>query len=54
MKDTINSYIAVLLIAIAGAIASLLIIRVAYDNAFANFGGSEAAYSSLEQSILAQ
>ncbi len=54
MKEKINSYFAVLLITIAGAGAALLIVHVAYDNAFANFGGSEAAYAPLQESILGQ
>lgn len=48
MKYRINAYFAVLLITIAGAGASLLIIHVAYANTFEiNLASSGAAYSSL-------
>lgn len=45
MKDRINSYAAVLLVTIAGAGATLLIVHVAFANNFATtFAGSEALY----------
>ncbi len=34
MKDRINTYVAILLVTIIGSGASLLIIRVAYQNTF--------------------
>ena len=53
MTEKINSYFAVLLITIAGACASLLIIRISNSSTLATtFNGSEAHYSSLQQSIL--
>jgi len=53
MKNTINSYFAVLIVTIAGAGAALLIIHVAYSNTFAAaLGGNETNYASLQQSIL--
>ena len=53
MKWRLNSYFAVLIITIFGAFASWLIVHVAYANTFATtMGGSEAGYSSLQQSIL--
>lgn len=55
MVHKINSYFAVLLITIAGAGATWLIVRVAYANTFeVTMGGSEAGYSLLQQSILNQ
>ena len=55
MRGKVNSYIAILLITIVGSGAALLIVQVATDNAISStFGGSEAAYSSLRQSILEQ
>jgi len=55
MKDTINSYAAVLLITIAGAAATWLIVHVAYANTLeVTIIGSQAEYISLQQSILNQ
>ncbi|MCX6787272.1 MAG: hypothetical protein NTY93_01965 [Candidatus Kaiserbacteria bacterium] len=55
MTDKINTYFAILLVTIAGAGAALIIVNVAYTNAFATtIGGSEANYASLQQSILNQ
>ena len=55
MKDKINSYFAVLLITIAGAVASLLIVHVATDNILAStINGNRANYAQLQQSILNQ
>jgi len=52
MKDRINSYFAILLVTIAGSVATLIIIRVVYDaNTFFLIGGEEN-YASLQQSIL--
>ncbi|MGD0328364.1 MAG: hypothetical protein ABSB00_01470 [Minisyncoccia bacterium] len=52
MKDKINSYLAILLITIEGAVAAFLIIRVAYSNNFViTMNSSEANYSSLQQLI---
>lgn len=53
MKDRINSYFAILIITIAGSAATFLIVHIATTDALAaNFGGSEASYASLQQSIL--
>lgn len=55
MKEKVNSYLAVLIIVIAGAAAAAFIVRIEKDNTFdAAFSGSEAKYSSLEQQILNQ
>jgi len=55
MKDTVNAYAAALLITIAGAAATWLIVHVAFDNAFATTTmGSEGSYTDLENSILNQ
>ncbi|MDE1919472.1 MAG: hypothetical protein KGH56_03465 [Patescibacteria group bacterium] len=55
MKNTINSYFAILLITIAGAGATWLIVHVATANALTTtVGGSESDYSALQQSILKQ
>ena len=55
MKDKINSYFAVLLIVIAGAGATWLIVHVVYANTFSIMvSGSEANYAPLQQSILGQ
>ena len=53
MKDTINSYFAVLLITIVGSGAALLVVHIGTTNIISStFGGSEADYSELRQSIL--
>ncbi len=53
MKDKLNSYLAILLITIAGSGAALLIVRVATDNVLtATIQGNEANYLMLQQSIL--
>lgn len=53
VKDTINSYLAVLIITLAGAGATMLIVHVVFNNSFVTtLGGSEASYASLQQSIL--
>lgn len=52
MKEKINSYFAVLLVTIAGSIATLIIVHVAYDTNTLLFIGSEGAYVSTQQSIL--
>ncbi|MBI4089036.1 hypothetical protein HY415_02980 [Candidatus Kaiserbacteria bacterium] len=53
MKDTINSYIAVLLITIVGSGAALLIVHIGTTDVIAStFAGSEADYRALQQSIL--
>ncbi len=55
MKNTINTYLAILLITIAGVGAVLIIVHISDANAFTTtMGGSEANYSSLQQSILKQ
>ena len=55
MKDTLNTYIAILLITLAGAGAAWLIVHVAYQNSFTRtVVGNEASYSSLQESILKQ
>ena len=53
MTYKLNSYFAVLLVTIAGAAATLLIVHVVFANSFeTTFDGSEAAYAALQQSIL--
>ena len=53
MKDKVNFYLAMLIMFVAGAGAEWLIIHFTNSNNFANtIGGSEASYSSLQQSIL--
>lgn len=53
MKEKINTYIAILLITIAGSGAALIIVRVATDDIITEtFRGSEANYEALRQSIL--
>lgn len=53
MKFKINTYFATLLVTVVGAGASLIIIHVANANTFVTtMGGSEAAYTSLQDSIL--
>jgi len=55
MKGNVNFYFAMLIMFIAGAVAAWFIIHIVQTNAFvATFGGSEASYSSLQQSILNQ
>lgn len=55
MKETINTYFATLIITIFGAGAALLIVHLANSDTLAtSFSGSEAGYSSLQQSILGQ
>ena len=49
----INSYAAVLLITLAGAAATILIVRMASNDTLStSFNGSESDYSALQQSIL--
>lgn len=53
MKEKINTYIAILLITIAGSGAALIIVRVATDDIITEtFRGSEANYAALRQSII--
>lgn len=53
MKNTINSYFAVLIITIAGASAAWLIVHMANSvSLITTFSGSEATYAQLQQSIL--
>jgi len=53
MKDRINSYIAVLLITIAGGGAALLIVHIATtDIVITAIQGTEGSYAALQQSIL--
>lgn len=52
MKNMVNTYFAALIITIAGAFATLIIINIAGEDTFANFKGSEAVYTELQQSIL--
>lgn len=55
MKDTVNSYFAVLLIVIAGAAAGMLIYRLATtDILMKKVSGSEEKYAPLKESILGQ
>ncbi len=51
MKDKINTYFAILLITIAGASATMIIVHVSYSNML-SATGSEAQYAALERSIL--
>jgi len=53
VKDTVNTYFAVLLITIVGAGAALVIVHVSYSNML-SVTGSEAQYAALERSILKQ
>lgn len=53
MKDTVNTYFAVLLIVIAGAVAAWLIVHVATTKVPV-ITGSEASYTPLKDSILKQ
>jgi hypothetical protein len=49
MKDRINSYFAILLITIAGAGATMIIIHVAYSSTFiVTYGANQAAYAQLQ------
>ncbi|MBU6388761.1 hypothetical protein KGQ72_02730 [Patescibacteria group bacterium] len=51
----VNFYFAMLIVAIAAASATWLILHVVYGNNFnTTFGGSEANYAPLQQSILNQ
>lgn len=53
MKNTVNSYFAVLLIVIAGAAAGMLIYRLATtDILVKKVNGSEKEYAPLKESIL--
>ena len=53
MKERINSYFAILLITIAGAGASLIIVHVANTTTLGStVSGNEASYAPLQQSIL--
>jgi hypothetical protein len=53
MKGKINLYFSLLLVTIAGAGATLLIVHIVYANTFdTTMSGSEANYASLQQSIL--
>lgn len=53
MKDKINTYFAVLLVTIAGASATWIIVNVAVtDTLAATVNGSEVQYVMLQKSIL--
>lgn len=56
MKDKVNTYFAMLVMFIAGALAMWVIIHAATiaTTTPTVVGGSEASYSSLKQSILKQ
>ncbi|TSC70106.1 MAG: hypothetical protein G01um101449_444 [Parcubacteria group bacterium Gr01-1014_49] len=55
VKNNVNSYFAILIIAIAGALATRLIVHVATENTLtATVSGNEASYAQLRQSILSQ
>jgi hypothetical protein len=54
MKDKINTYLAVLLITIAGSGAAMLIVHIAYSDTSSFALGSEAEFAQLQQSILKQ
>lgn len=51
----VNFYLAALIITIAGATATWIIVHVVYANNFdTTIGGSEAIYAPLQESILNQ
>ncbi len=53
MKDRVNFYFAMLIVAVASASATLVIVHVANSNNFdTTIGGSEREYTSLKESIL--
>lgn len=53
MKEKINTYIAILLITIAGSGAALIIVHIATDDIITEtFRGSEADYEALRKSII--
>lgn len=55
MKARINFYFAILLITIAGGLATIFIIRAAYTNQFnfvASNGNNEASYAKLQAQLL--
>lgn len=53
MKDTVNTYLAILLITIVGSGAALLIVDIGTADAIeSSLRGSEAKYAELRQSIL--
>ncbi|MCR4333556.1 MAG: hypothetical protein NUV60_00840 [Patescibacteria group bacterium] len=53
MKDKMNTYIAILLVTIAGSGAALIIVHVATTDVITTaLRGSESNYASLQQSIL--
>ena len=54
MKDRVNTYFAILLIAIAGAAAAWVIIRLAVERTTVVVPDSEASYAPLKESILRQ
>lgn len=55
MAGRLNTYLALLIITIAGASATWVIVRVAYADAYDTaFYGDEANYAQLKQSILTQ
>lgn len=52
MKSKVNSYLAILLITIAGAGAALLLVHVATSNTFAaTFSSGVTKYNELQKSI---
>lgn len=54
MKDRVNTYFAILLITIAGAAATWVIIRIATLRTTTVTPDSEASYAPLRESILKQ
>ena len=52
MKDRVNTYLAALLITIAGASAALFIVHIATKKTPIIKAGSEESYSALKDSIL--
>lgn len=53
MKERVNTYIAILLVTIAGSGAALIIVRVATNDIITEtFRGNEANYAALRQSII--
>jgi hypothetical protein len=53
MKGKVNTFFAILLVAIAGLVATWFIYHLAYENNLAQtVNGNEANFSDLQQSIL--
>lgn len=48
MRTGVNSYFAILVVVIAGAVATTLIVHTAYTTVFPIVGGSAAYYDALQ------